>query len=250
MAELFKLGRNICSQENENKLKEIENTYWQECREAGQIRTDFDNQFWVLGKEGPTAASFLASKWHFNMRQMYCAIREARRILCDIKEMEKKIWDLRFNPFSRALCWFGWKYRDIEIERLQNLLEEAKYNLVDQYQKIRQYNENHDTLLRLNDNKPFTNAEFQAEQSQYYTWFFSNELLTHILANSIGLPGAVGLIREMRLSMQASIGKLPPIQNFLNIKEGKIDIQSIINAALGEPISKPIPLNGNFKLVE
>ena len=188
---------NINSNSNKELLEIYHKNVKNECQEMGQIKTEFDTQHFSF-KEGP----FLASNYHNVMRQMFFAMSESKRILLDIEELEIKL-DENKSKLSRNINEYKKRKIVIKCKKLDLQIDNQKYELKSHLKKIEEFDKVRIELLRLNNNNPFTNEQFQKEQSEYYKWYLSKEMLHHLWSHRSGIPA--GYFESLRTACNNTI---------------------------------------------
>jgi len=216
------------------------NKLWTETKrdvfEMGQIKTYFDSELFTVSKEGPSPTKFLASKFHFLMRQLRFSISEGRRMFLDLEEVNRQIKRLEENKDYQDKIENEGKFLDIEIERLKARQDDTLIELHNQLGKTEKFEELRKQLIEMNGGKEFTNEQYQAEQTEYYQWFIADILLRDFLSAKTGLtPGS---IEAHRMASGQSIlpNGINGIQPLIYTENGEIDLPRIVYEALGREV--------------
>ncbi len=189
-----------------NELEAAETTLYELAKkvrpnvlEMAKIKTRFDAEKFTVGKEG----NFIASQFHFLMRQYGLAVDEAKRMLLNIEECERKILGysaeikIRKDPDERchestavAMLMESALFPDIEIKREQIEKEryvvdlKAKLMMIDDFEELR-------LVIIKNNGKEVTAEQYEEEQPDYYQWFLSMKAMNQINSRSTGVNEGV-----------------------------------------------------------
>ena len=222
-------------EEIEKNLPELEK-YWEEVLpdlfEMGAIKTEIDSLLLSVGSEGNKPTDFLASKYHFLMRQLRFAIQEATRhcreyeeklleieeLRLDIEELEEERDKLGTNfPTKIKRKVVEIKKKEIEIQRCEDHLRSLKLDAFNRINRVSVWEKIRKRILELHDNKPFTNEEYQREQTDYYNWFVRDRLVKKFIANQLNLPEGI-INAHQSLARESLIPEMAkPIDNLLKI---------------------------------
>jgi len=169
--------------------------------EMGQIKTQFDIEKFTVGKEG----DFVASQFHFLMRQYRFAVQETRRILVDYEKAQREVEFLKkeyryreagddyevSSPATRARL-YEIEHLDLEILTQESLMRSLEIDITGKIRVIAGFETMRQALIKENGGKPPTNEQYQAEQPAYYEWLLSRKVLQELQARQTGL--SLGLI--------------------------------------------------------
>lgn len=159
------------------------NEVLQDALEMGQLKSNFDIEKFTIAKEG----KFLCHQFHFLMRQYLYAQSEMRRMLLEKEELERNIKELQL---SRTKKWRDpatqlMKYKDLEIKRLQNMLELKEVEAANKVAMCAYFEKCRKKLKELGGE--FTNEQYQAETPAYWKWFIEQRMKQQRLQAATGI---------------------------------------------------------------
>ncbi len=135
--------------------------------EMAQLKSNFAMEKFTVATEGP----FPAHQFHFLMRQYSLAMHEVRRVTLDREERLRKIQELEDGGTE------GGKYADIEIMRHKNEIDLLELTLANKVAMCEHFEKLRQVLILRNDNKPYTNEQYQAEEPAYWQWFLTQKAI-------------------------------------------------------------------------
>jgi len=160
--ELTKLGV-LDATEVESKLSEV----WNDAKEMGQLKSNFDMEKFTTMKEGP----FPAHQFHFLMRQYSLSLVELKRRILDKKERQRKIEDIKSGSLEEGT------YPDIEIERHKAEIMQLELQIISKASKCAYFEKLRQHLIKKNGGTSPTNEQYQAEMPEYWKWFLQRKAL-------------------------------------------------------------------------
>jgi len=187
--ELEKFGFFTYKHANEkfNELKE-------QFMEMSQLKSDYDIEKMTIRKEG----NFIAHNFHFLMRQYSLALSEARRMLLEKEETERKILELQEdlkNDVKKKIIYTREgkqeEYTDIYLRKLINRLDGLEISIVNKIMSIRGFEACRLALIELNGGTPPTNKQYQDEEPKYWEWFLTKKALQQSKQRLTGIEEGV-----------------------------------------------------------
>jgi len=141
-----------------------------DCIEMGQLKSEFDIEKFTIASKGP----FPVHQFHMLMRQYGLAQSEMRRMLLDKDEIERNIQELQ----DIIPKWFDeatnrWKFKDIEIKRLQNDLDMLHITVVNKIASCAYFEKCRLKFHELYGDK-LINENYQAEEPEAIKWHLLN----------------------------------------------------------------------------
>lgn len=161
-------------QEINKKFDELKSQF----HEMGQLKSEFDIEKFTIKKEG----NFIAHNFHFLMRQYSLALYEAKRILLDREEKNRKL--IEYQNYDKEKIYVNQesggsveKYVDIEIRRIENEIDLLELSLVNKLAMVNYFEKCRIKLIELNGNRVPTNKQYQKEEPEYWKWFMMKKAL-------------------------------------------------------------------------
>lgn len=162
--------------------------------EMAQLKSDFDIEKFTVRKEG----DFIAHNFHFLMRQYSLTLSEVRRMLIEKEEIERKLEELNEKLKKneiKVVIYEGEgkieKYTDLYIKQLINRLDLLEINIANKSMSIRYFELMRLKLIEMNNGKPPTNEQYQAEEPEYWKWFLTNKAKEQISQAKTGIHEGV-----------------------------------------------------------
>ena len=160
-----------------------------DCLEMAQLKSNFDIEKFTVRKEG----NFIAHNFHFLMRQYSLALHELRRMLIEKEKNSRRIAEFEaliasgkdrtnIDPAEGETI-----YHDLAILELSNENELLELSLVNKRRMCEQFELCRQHLVEANGGKAPTNADYQAEEPQYWEWFLKRQALLEHTAAKTGI---------------------------------------------------------------
>jgi hypothetical protein len=165
-----------------NKYQELKNQFI----EMAQLKSNFDiEKFTVKSK-----SNFIAHNFHFLMRQYSLALYELRRILIDIEEKNRRIEEYK-ELQNEGKTKIERKYIDLEIEKLKNEIDLQELSLKNKYEMCSYFEKARQKLIEMNNGKPITNKQYQAEEPKYWKWYLERKAVIQSRQRTTGIDAGV-----------------------------------------------------------
>jgi len=174
----------------DEKYKELKSQFL----DMAQLKSEFDMEKFTVMSQG----NFIAHNFHFLMRQYSLTLYEAKRIVIDIEEKNRRIKecnDIQEKGGQKILTWTDKgqenKYVDIEIERAKNEKELLDMSFVNKYKRCEYFEKLRLKLIELNNGEIPTNEQYQKEEPGYWEWFLKRKAVNQARARQTGVNEGV-----------------------------------------------------------
>jgi len=164
------------------EAREMEETVIPQVVEMAKIKCQFDAEKFSVGTHG----GFIASMFHFLMRQYRFAIMELKRKVVEHEEKRREGERLR----KRARWWFAPRNIDLDIVNCQDRMTELKIDIQAKRMMIRDFEAMRLELIKQNGG-PITAEQYDAEQPDYYQWMLAEKAVNQITAQVTGIHEGV-----------------------------------------------------------
>lgn len=154
--------------------------------EMANLKTRFDIDRFTVSTVGP----FPAHQFHMLMRQYSLTLLELRRLYTDREKLSRrcKFWVLNDPDPEDAKAGV---FPDLELRSLGIQIDSLQLSIKNKEYICQCYEEIRRKLMESNDGKGYTNEQYQAEEPEYWKWYFQNLVNHYQLQASTGVPEGV-----------------------------------------------------------
>lgn len=184
-----------------------------DAMEMARLKSALDCDKFTVAAQGP----YLAHQFHMLMRQLSLAALELQRLVIDREVVRRRraflINDVKDDKTGH--------YPDLEQQKCDNHIAALDLSIREKQSQYEYFNQMRTWLIDQHDNKPFTDAEYQAEEPAYWAWRFQqmidnvlNERATGVPANiwkNVDSLRAPGMEAQHQLSVTPTTINLPPV---------------------------------------
>jgi hypothetical protein len=170
-----------------------------DCLEMGRLKSDFDIEQFTVGSVGP----FPAHQYHFLMRQYSIALLELRRLLNDVRKCE-----LRQRAIEHSETVDRWQdsfFVETALEECEIEMETLDLSIRNKRAMCERFEACRKALIQKHGGKRFMDAEYQAEEPAYWTWYLTTLATNYQRQAATGIPE--GLFKNLQLA------SAPPLLN-------------------------------------